>query len=458
MNKISFWTGACLMSFALGSCQQPPKGHPELNDSNTALHLLVPQHVIPYKEWNKEEIKASLDQILSYLETATPMRVAGSGRTTRLEHGDFRLASYEWGVTYSGMLKAAQATGDVRYIRYVTDRLSFLAREAPRFEQLMKDQGVIDKQMKQLLHPEALDDAGSMCAAFIKARRLAPEVDFSSIISNYMQFIEHKEHRLSDGTFARMRPQANTLWLDDMYMAIPAIAQMGSLTGENRYFDEAVKQIRQFSNRMFVPEKKLYMHGWVEEADTHPAFHWGRANGWALLTLTEVLDVLPAGHPDRNEVLQQYREHVKGIASCQSSEGFWHQLLDRNDSYLETSATAIFVYCIAHGINQGWLNPISYGPVAQLGWSAVASCISEKGQVKGTCVGTGMAFDPAYYYYRPVNVYAAHGYGPTILAGSEIIMMLQNFYPRMNDSAVQYYRSQQKAATPIFGVDGKEYR
>lgn len=69
-----------------------------------------------------------------------------------------------------------------------------------------------------------------------------------------------------------------------------------------------------------------------------------------------------------------------------------------------------------------------------------------------------MAFDPAYYYYRPVNVYAAHGYGPTLLAGSEIIMMLQNFYPRMNDSAVQYYRSQQKAATPIFGVDGKEYR
>lgn len=56
------------------------------------------------------------------------------------------------------------------------------------------------------------------------------------------------------------------------------------------------------------------MHGWVEEADTHTAFHWGRANGWALLTLTEVLDVLPAGHPDRNEVLQQYREHVKGIA------------------------------------------------------------------------------------------------------------------------------------------------
>jgi hypothetical protein len=42
---------------------------------------------------------------------------------------------------------------------------------------------------------------------------------------------------------------------------------------------------------------------------------------------------------------------------------------------------------------------------------------SAGGQVEGTCVGTGMAFDPAFYYYRPVNVYAAHGYGPGVIGG-----------------------------------------
>jgi hypothetical protein len=48
-----------------------------------------------------------------------------------------------------------------------------------------------------------------------------------------------------------------------------------------------------------------------------------------------------------------------------------------------------------------------------------------------------MAFDPAFYYYRPVNVYAAHGYGPVILAGAEIYQLLTNFKFIINDSSLQ---------------------
>jgi unsaturated rhamnogalacturonyl hydrolase len=63
--------------------------------------------------------------------------------------------------------------------------------------------------------------------------------------------------------------------------------------------------------------------------------------------------------------------------------------------------------------------------------------VNEKGQVEGTCVGTGMAFDPAFYYYRPTNVFAAHGYGPVLLAGAEVIRLLKNYQFEMNDSSVQ---------------------
>ncbi len=55
----------------------------------------------------------------------------------------------------------------------------------------------------------------------------------------------------------------------------------------------------QFADRMFLPEKGLYRHGWIEAMNPHPAFHWGRANGWALLTKVEVLDAIPEGHPGR---------------------------------------------------------------------------------------------------------------------------------------------------------------
>lgn len=437
----------------------------QANDSNTPLHLLEPDYQNPYGVSSVEGVKQILDRVLNYLEESTPAKVVNRetgkeikdykqiDRNAQLKQGAFRLTSYEWGVAYAGMQEVAKATGDKRYYNYVYDRFKFLSATAPYFKKAMDESAVADPQMRQVLAPHALDDAGAMCAAMIRFQQDEPDFELRPLINNYIDYIMNKEYRLADGTFARNRPQRNTLWLDDLYMSVPAIVQMGRLTGDVKYYDEAARQIQQFSSRMFVGEKKLFMHGWVESMDQHPAFFWARANGWALLTMTEVLDALPENHSGRTAVLELFREHIQGLASLQSGEGFWHQLLDRNDSYLETSATAIYVYCIARAINKGWIDPLAYGPVAQLGWNAVSTKVNELGQVEGTCVGTGMAFDPAFYYYRPVNVYAAHGYGPVLLAGAEMIRLLKKLHPRMNDNAVQFYTNPQPAAAPIFGVN-----
>ena len=167
--------------------------------------------------------------------------------------------------------------------------------------------------------------------------------------------------------------------------------------------------------------------------------------------------MLPQDHPDRPFILEQLRRHVRGLAQYQSSEGFWHQLLDRSDSDLETSATAIYTYSIAHAVNEGWLEGITYGPVAQLGWNALATKITEDGRVAGTCVGTGMAFDPAFYYYRPVSAAAAHGYGPAIWAAAEMLRLLDNWHPRTNDAGLHYYEQEQTNESPLVYLteDGK---
>jgi rhamnogalacturonyl hydrolase YesR len=208
-------------------------------------------------------------------------------------------------------------------------------------------------------------------------------------------------------------------------MSVPALAQMGKATGEAAYYNDAVRQILQFSSRMFVGEKRLYMHGWVQGMDVHPAFHWARANGWALMAKTELLDVLPENHPDRGRVLELLRTHIRGLADCQSGQGLWRQLLDRNDSYLETSASAMFAYCIARALNRGWINAQAHLPMLQLAWNAVATRVNPQGQVEGTCIGTGMGFDPTFYYYRPTSVLAAHGYGSVLQAGAEMIQLLK---------------------------------
>ncbi len=436
-----------------------------INDSNTPLHLIQPNYKIKYGIPTQAEVKAKIDQVLSFITAGTPTRVIDKqtgaeikdfnklNQNAQLERGLFRIASYEWGVTYSAVLRAGEVTGDVNYKKYATDRFSFLNKVSPYFKQLMEKSHIIDPQMKQVLTPHALDDAGAVCAAMLKQQSADGQKILAPIIENYMDFVLNKEYHLADGTYARNRPQHNSVWLDDMFMAIPSIAQMYHYTGDTKYIDEAAHQVELFADKMWVPEMNLFRHGWVESMDTHPSFFWGRANGWAFLTLSEVLDVLPENHPKRAFVLNLFKKHAMGLAALQDGDGFWHQLLNKSDAYEETSATSIYTYCMAHGINKGWLDAKVYGPIVLRGWSATASKITAKGEVADVCVGTGMGFDPAYYYYRPVNTSAAHGYGPAIWAGAEVIEMLKHTHPKMNDSAVMFYTNEQKTQEPIFSAE-----
>ncbi|MBQ5996633.1 MAG: glycoside hydrolase family 88 protein [Bacteroidales bacterium] len=464
---------AVVLCLVPAACTQPESGAAapaeagagaRINDSNTALHALASDYKVPYGVSSDSAILAVLDRIYTYLDANSPAVITARNSeeeitdyskiddNTVLKAGAFRLTSYEWGVTYAGMLNLGDVTGIAKYTDYTVKRYKLLNALA----NYSRQSGKVNNGVRTFISQGALDDCGSICAAMIKTARLDPanEQALRPQIEVFIDYIMNKELRLADGTFSRNRPQTNSLWLDDMFMGIPAVAQMGKLTGDRKYFDEAVKQIRQFTERMFVPEKGLYMHGWIESSPVHPVFHWGRANGWAILTMAEVLDVLPEDHPGYPFVLEQFRKHIKGIVSYQSSEGFWHQLLDRSDSYLETSCTAIFTYCIARGINKGWLDHIAFGPAAQLGWNAITTKVNEQGQVEGTCVGTGMAFDPAFYYYRLVSPMAAHGYGPVLLAGSEMLRLNRNFTPKLNDSAVQYYRPDERTGRSggIFSV------
>jgi unsaturated rhamnogalacturonyl hydrolase len=419
-----------------------------MTDVNTPLHAIQPDYDTRYGAPEPESIKKVLDRIYSYLNDVTPPKMVDRPDGKEIEDysklnenswfmtGEFRLNSYEWGVVYAGMLLAGEVTGDSKFTGYTVKRLDFLGKVSNHYRSLVKENPELQTPVRSILSPRALDDAGAMCAAMIKTRRAGLSYELQPMIDNYIDFISNKEFRLSDGTLARNRPLPNTIWLDDLFMSVPALAQMGELTGEMKYFDDAVKQVLQFESRMFNHEKNLFMHGWVEGMEPHPQFHWARANGWAIMAMVELLDVLPADHPEREHLLNILRAHINGLSSCQSGKGFWHQLLDRNDSYLETSATAIYTYSIARAINRGYVDVKAYGPMVLLAWNAVSTKINEKGQVEGTCVGTGMAFDPAFYYYRPVSPYAAHGYGPVILAGAEVLSLLKNFNAEINDSAM----------------------
>ncbi len=450
---------ACTLHASAQQAPAPQEKGPAAADA--MLHALDVHYPTPYRAMDAAEVKAVLDRVFDYLDKVTPAEVIDQrtgapvtdlstpNANAVLKPGDFRLTSYEWGVTYTGMLAAGAATGDRRYTDYALKRHELLSRLTKTYLPVVQaDRAHAAAPIKSFLNPHALDDAGALCQSFLKAKLEGSPVDYSQMIPVCGDFVTKKEYRLKDGTLARggpdgrggvkMRPLPDTLWLDDMFMGVPTIAYLGKATGDTRYYDDAARQVLQFSKRMFNRNLGIYMHGYVEGLRDHPEMHWARANGWAVMSMVEVLEVLPKTHKDYKAVLEQLRAHVKGLAGYQTKDGFWHQLIDRNDTYQETSATAIYTYAIARAVNRGYVDAQAYGPMANLAWNAVASRVQPNGQIEGICVGTGMAFDPAFYAYRPTSVKAAHGYGPTLLAGAEIIAMNRKFKFGLNDSGLMY--------------------
>ena len=125
--------------------------------------------------------------------------------------------------------------------------------------------------------------------------------------------ISKKQTRLPDGTLCRPRPQPVSLWIDDAYMSIPFLAQMGQFTGEKVLRRRGAAGDPGCRRACFDADAGLYDHSWFENAvPVDPKFFWGRGAGWVLMAMAELLTVMPEDHPDRAKVLDQYRRGGAG--------------------------------------------------------------------------------------------------------------------------------------------------
>ncbi len=413
--------------------QAPGRSEPSFQQPSLAPGV---DYVLP----KEEDIQAKLSQILDYFVRSTPYRIidvrtgepiTDFSKPTRtagidLRHGQFNDWDYPMGVVLAAMLDATEVTGDLRYQEYTFKNFDFIFEHLDYFKKQAAEFGPQPYGYRRLLNMRELDDCGAIGAALIKAYRKKPEARYKAGIELADDHILHRQPRLADGTLARHRPRPVSLWIDDAYMSIPFLAQMGKLTGKKSYFDDAAQQVIGMSKRLQNPETGLYDHSWYEDTPNDPKFYWGRGCGWMLMATAELLSVMPEDHPDRGKVLEIFRKAVQGVGAVQSGNGLWHQLLDKTDSYLETSASAMFTFAIARGVNRGWLTTV-WAPVAQTGWQALATKVRPDGQIEGICVSTTAAYDAVYYYNRPTELGAMQGYGPVIMAGAEVMKMLRSF-------------------------------
>ncbi|HTR00744.1 MAG TPA: glycoside hydrolase family 88 protein [Candidatus Acidoferrum sp.] len=151
---------------------------------------------------------------------------------------------------------------------------------------------------------------------------------------------------------------------DAFFMETPLLAKVGKLTGEQRYFDMALNHVN-YMHKELLRDDGLYNHWPKAEAA------WGRGNAFASLGLALALSEIPADHAAHKRLLQLFQAHAGTLLAHVDVDGMWHNVIDIEGSWPETSATTMIATALLRGIRQGWLDP-QLRELVERAWSSVA--------------------------------------------------------------------------------------
>ena len=185
-------------------------------------------------------------------------------------------------------------------------------------------------------------------------------------------------------------------------------------TGEVVYLDRAAAEAVAYLDRLQQPNG-LFHHG------PEAPFFWGRGNGWVAAGLAEIISELPEDHSDMPRLREGYAATMRALLEHQAADGMWRQLIDDEDSWKETSSTAMFGFAIAKGVGAGLLDEDAYRDSARRAWAALQGYLTEDGQLREVCVGTGQSGEAQYYLDRPRVTCDFHAQAPLLWFASALL-------------------------------------
>lgn len=180
---------------------------------------------------------------------------------------------------------------------------------------------------------------------------------------------------------------ASQIWADTTFMAGIFLAEWGAFTGNDMYSMEAARQIILHYKYLTDNENGLMFHAYSCYERNHISnVHWGRANGWGIISSVEILERLPVYIEERNIIKDNLQRHIDSIVKYQDRGG-WHTVVDRFDTYLETTAACAFYYGIKKALKQGYISG-DYSEMLKKAEEFIKYNVSENGETLNASAGT----------------------------------------------------------------------
>jgi unsaturated rhamnogalacturonyl hydrolase len=326
-----------------------------------------------------------------------------------------------WGYAISlflyGTYLVFKRTGGAEYLKYIQGWV----------DKHVDDAGTIDRAISAL---DYMLPGNLLLVLFKETGKEKYRIAAESIRTRFNTY-----PRTEDGGFWHALSRQHQLWLDGMYMSMPFLVRYGAAFGERGAdCDEAAKQLMIYAGHLNDPATGLMFHAydewgkqpWADPVTHHSPIFWCRAIGWFGMALVDVLEVMPASHPRRGELIKQVQQLAGAYEKFQDAKtGLWYQVVNRADvaeNWLETSSSCMYVYMMSKGVERGYLAK-QYLAVAEKGYRGVMTQLSrdEEGyaHIANICEGTNVG-DLTFYLARPRSTDDFHGLGAFLIMNEQM--------------------------------------
>ena len=369
-----------------------------------------------------------LDEYIDYLmahsdaeHPAWNLEMIRSGKSNKWNYID--------GCMITGILELYEITGEARFLDFADRFLSGFVEENGHIRTYDPEEYSLDN-----VNP---------------GKNLFPLYDLTGK-EKYRKATERVRSQLStmprtpEGNFWHKLIYPNQVWLDGIYMALPFYMEYEKRFDAQKDCQDICQQIANVEIRMRDPETGLYYHGydasrkmyWADpDSGCSPNF-WLRAEGWFILGLVDVLEIMKDLPMQAESVHLQHMllDLAKALSKYQDPSGLWYQLIalpELEGNYLETSGTALISAAMLKAVRLGFL-PESFRAVGEKAFYGIVDHRLTKNAdgtpcVTGICLVAGLGGEQhrdgsvAYYLSEPVVQNDAKGVGPLLLAYTEML-------------------------------------
>jgi unsaturated rhamnogalacturonyl hydrolase len=347
--------------------------------------------------------------------------------------------NYEIGVVGHGLEKLWKTTGDPQYLQYIRKI----------FDHFVESDGNIRTFDPTEFNIDHIPSGRQVLALYYTFNQ-----------SKYLKAVEKLKYqlefqpRIKAGGYWHKLKYPYQMWLDGLYMGQPFTAEYAILKDDKKIWDDIAKQFLLMEKVSRDDKTGLLYHGydesrmqkWADPTTGRSPEFWGRAMGWYILGLADVLEIFPKTHKEYKNLTAVFQRLTEAIYKYQDKTGVWWQITDKANkegNYLESSSSAMFVAATLKGVRLN-LIPESYLEKAKFGYQGLLNQFvakDEKGllvykqAVSGAGLGGVPYRDGSYEYYvlEPKRDNDLKAVGPFIHASLEMeILKERNKYKGKN--------------------------